>query len=196
MIEIILVVLILSILIFSFRNMFQIKNKDVAYGQTCVESLYGEIRNFVDAAKRSKGLNSWNVLVYPDQYNIFITPTTNTIQLQYIVNSLPYIYATRTLTGNTSAQRYCNTSSYDMVLSGNDMTVYINKWLAANAQFQWFILSGAGGFTGLINILQCPTNQPICKQLWQLSIDTRTQVIQKKLCLNINTGWLCDEWDK
>lgn len=40
MIEIILVLLILSVLFFALRNVFQMKDKDVAYGQTCVENIF------------------------------------------------------------------------------------------------------------------------------------------------------------
>jgi hypothetical protein len=127
MIEIILVILILSVLLFAFRNIFQIKNKDVAYGQTCVEYVYGQVRSFADAATRSKGLASGTIITYPDQYQIFFATTTNSIQLKYSSGGVIYIQQSFNLTGDDTKKRYCTTNAYAMVLSGTTLDVHINK---------------------------------------------------------------------
>lgn len=127
MIEIILVLLILSILFFSFKNLFQIRNKDIAYGQTCVENLYGSINNFAKGASRSQSITFGTSTMYPDRYLIHILPSQNTIALEYFASGAMQSYQTYQLTGNIPNQRYCNTNTYYIVLSGNDSTLTINK---------------------------------------------------------------------
>lgn len=197
MIEIILVLLILSILFFSFRNLFQIKNRDVVYGQTCIENLYGSINNFVKWAIRSQTISSGITVIYPDRYIINMLPSQNTISLQYISSGIIYPYQTYELTGSIPTQRYCQTNGYDILLSGNDDTLTINKWLGTNAQHQSFRLSWANQFSLTTDILLHNTNATIDKHIGQFLIDTRTQAVQKRICLYINTtGGNCEEWDK
>ena len=196
MIEIILVVLILSILFFSFRNIFQIQNKDVVYGQTCIEHLYGEIDNFVKSAIRSQDISSGATNIYPDQYLIYMIPSKNTIALKYIASGTTTMYRNYELTGIIPSERYCHTSEYNIIISWNDSMLTINKGLGTNAQHQSFRLSWAGQFQLTTDILLQNTNGGLYKQIGQFLIDTRTQSLQKKICLSINTGWNCDEWDK
>lgn len=56
--EILIVIMIVGILFVTFRSSFQIKNKDILYGQSCIETIYGEINNFLHAAISSKSVNS------------------------------------------------------------------------------------------------------------------------------------------
>jgi len=196
MIEIILVLLILSILFFSFRNSFQIKNKDIVYGQTCIEHLYGEIDNFVKSAIRSQDILSGTTSIYPDQYLIYIRPSQNTITLKYITSGTISDYHTYQLSGNVPSERYCHTSEYAVSISWSDTLLTINKGLETNSQHQSFRLSTAGQFQLTTDILLQNTNGWVYKHIGQFLIDTRTQALQKKICLSINTGGNCDEWDK
>ena len=184
----------MSVLFFALRNSFQIKDKDVLYGQTCVEDVYGEIDTFVNAAIRSKSLQiSGTTFAYPDKYFISLDKDTNSIQLRYQDTWGIITYRTLALTGNVSPSYYCQTSSYDIVLSGTNLDVTINKGLAQDQNLQSFILSGAGGFTWSVDFMQCESS--VCKQIGQLVVDTRTQSVQKKLCLTLS-GNVCGEWDK
>ena len=196
MIEIILVVLIMAVLFVAFRNVFQVKNKDIVYGQTCVENLYGEINNFVKSAIRSQGLNSWGTTVYPDRYVIDILPSQETITLHYIIDNTSYLYESYELTGNIPNQRYCETNDYSIHLSGADNFLTINKGLWTDAQLRSFRLSGSQEFSLTTDILLYNNGSAVGKNIGQFLIDTRTQAIQKKLCLNINTDWTCYERDK
>lgn len=196
MIEIILVLLILSILFLSFKQLFQIKNKDVVYGQTCIENLYGKINNFAKSAIRSQSIYSWSVAYYPDTYKVEIIPSQNAIALSYIISWTTHIHQTYQLTGNVPTQRYCETNEYIIQLSGNDEVLSINKWLGENNQLQSFWLSGSQHFGTSIDIFLYTNNNPTGKHIGTFIIDTRTQAIQKKLCLNIATWGNCLEWDK
>ena len=196
MIEIILVIMILSVLFLSFKNIFQIRNKDVVYGQTCVEHLYGEINNFVKGATRSQSIASGTTIYYPTQYLIYMIPSQNTISLQYIA-SWTQTYQDYQITGNIPNSRYCQTSEYSLILSGSDNVLTINKGLWANAQHQSFRLSWAGKFSLTTDIMLYPNGSITGKHIAQFLIDTRTQAIQKRTCLYINTtGGNCEEWDK
>ena len=198
MIEIILVILIMSVLFVAFRNLFQVKNKDVIYGQTCIENLYGDLDNFIKSAIRSQGLNSWGTIIYPDRYVIEILPSQNTITLDYIIDTVSHQYQTYQLTGNIPSQRYCQTNSYSILLSGTDNLLTINKGLGTNAQYQSFRLSWANNFSLTTDIFLYNNGSTEGKQIGQFVVDTRTQSIQKRLCLNITTGGSCDTngWDK
>jgi prepilin-type N-terminal cleavage/methylation domain-containing protein len=56
--ELLIVMMIISILFVTFKSSFQIKNKDILYGQACIEHVYGEVNNFVYAAISSKSVYS------------------------------------------------------------------------------------------------------------------------------------------
>ena len=56
--EMLIVIMIVGILFVVFRTSFQVKNKDVLYGQACIETIYGEVNNFLHAAISSKSINS------------------------------------------------------------------------------------------------------------------------------------------
>jgi hypothetical protein len=91
------------------------------------------------------------------------------------------------LTGNISSTYNCKTASYDMKLSWSNLDIIISKWLAS------FTLSWTAGFTWSIDFMQCTTT--FCKQIGQLIVDTRTQSIQKSLCLTLSWSE-CTEWDR
>ncbi len=54
--EMLIVMMIVGILFVVFRSAFQVKNKDLLYGEACIETIYGEINNFLHAAVSSKSL--------------------------------------------------------------------------------------------------------------------------------------------
>lgn len=56
--EVLIVIMIVGILFVAFRSSFQVKNKDVLYGQACIETLYGQVNNFLHAGLSSKSMNS------------------------------------------------------------------------------------------------------------------------------------------
>jgi prepilin-type N-terminal cleavage/methylation domain-containing protein len=58
LIELIIVMVVVGILFVALRSSFQVKNKEVFYGQACVESIYGQVNNFLYSAISSKAINS------------------------------------------------------------------------------------------------------------------------------------------
>lgn len=195
--ELTIIMLLLSILIYSFRNQLKLKSESIVYWQICVEKLYGEINNFVWWAARSKGILSWSETIFPDIYMVQILPSTNQIHLQYNNSGVINTYQTYELTGIIPAQRYCKSPKYDIILSWADSFLFINRWLEKDSNLQSFWLSGLQTFRAETNIFLYEKWQSTGKLIGQLNINKQTQSIQKRNCLYINTtGGNCEEWDK
>lgn len=193
--EILIVIMIVGILFVTFRSSFQIKNKDILYGQTCIETIYGEINNFLHAAVSSKSLNSWGTQIFPDTYIITFDPTTQHIHLWYEAQWNPYyIYRSISVTGDVN--NYCSTAAYTIVMSWDAYQVYINKWLQKTQEKSFFYFSGINSVsTGADTLLQCDTTGTGCKTLARFEADTRTISLKKQMCLSFATTGDCLEWD-
>ena len=180
------------------RNLFTIKNKDVYYGENCVESIYGNMANYATNAITSKGIISWGITLYPIQYRIDIQPSTNSIIFRYVSgDNLVYTSSILALTGNTMpGGYYCKTSNYTISLSWKELDIRINKGLQQDNNLQSFILSWAS-FTGSIDFYQfsTTTSEPR-KIIGTISVDTRTQIIQRRICLSLDTWGNCLERNK
>lgn len=179
------------------KSFFTIEKKDIFYGQNCLESLYGDISTFANNAVTSKGINISGQTLFPLKYHILIQTNTNSILLKYTSgDNLVYTASVLALTWALPPTYYCKKNTYTMYLSGGNLTTTINKWLTQDQVFQSFTLSG-GNFTGSIEFRQKSTTSTTAdKLIWILSIDTRTQSIQRKICLNIATSWDCLERNK
>lgn len=98
LLEVLIVIMIISVLFVAFRSSFQIKNKDLAYGQTCIETLYGQVNNFLHAGISSKSISSGTDAIFPDQYIITFKPSQQLIQLSYEKQGSGYIYSSMEIT--------------------------------------------------------------------------------------------------
>ncbi|MFA6255604.1 MAG: type II secretion system protein [Candidatus Absconditabacterales bacterium] len=191
--EILVVMMIVSILFVVFRGSFQIKNKDIAYGQACIETLYGQVNNFLHAGLSSKSLFSGTTAIFPDQYIISFNPAQQLIQLKYIEQGSEYIYSSIPVTGNSN--NYCIGNSYTIQLTGETYELHINKGLQENAALQFFYLTGTSSVsTGGNEFLQCDAQGTGCKIMARFESDTRTISLKKQMCLTFS-GADCSEWD-
>ena len=186
--------MIVGILFVAFRSSFQVKNKDVLYGQACIETLYGQVNNFLHAGLSSKSLFTWTTAIFPDQYIISFKPTQQLIILSYEEQGILHIYSNIGLTGNSNVM-YCSSNSYTIQLTGETYELHINKWLQENAALQFFYLSGASSIsTWWSEFLQCDTQWTWCKTMARFESDTRTISLKKQMCL-LFSGADCLEWD-
>ena len=200
MIEMLLVVILVWILWTMFRNSFKPKNKDILYWEACVNSIYADISWFINNALTSKNILSWNERISPEQYYISINPNDNTIKLEYekANSGTIYIHKQLNLTGDMPSNYYCQNNSYTMILSGNNTTVEINKWLKENSEFKSFVINNRNSFYEKIFLKLCPNKSwsidyNECKEIWIYEIDISTQNIKKSTCLNTATWWNCLE---
>lgn len=191
--EILIVMMIVGILFVVFRSSFQVKNKDVLYGQACIETLYGQVNNFLHAGLSSKSLFVWTSVIFPDQYIVSFKPAQQLIELKYSEQGSEYIYSSIELTGSNIM--YCNSNRYTMILSWENYELHINKWLQENAALQFFYLSGTNSVsTWWSEFLQCDNQWTWCKTMARFESDTRTISLKKQICLSF-TGTDCLEWD-
>jgi len=192
--ELLMVMMVVSILFVAFRSSFQVKNKDVFYGQACVESIYGEINNFLYAAISSKSINSWWTQIFPDVYNINFDVSNQSISLKYKTTGNPYYtYSDITISGQNNIQ-YCNNNNSTLLLSWDSYEITINKWLQENTTTKAFYLSGVS-ITGQNIFRWCDGQGNECKNISYFLTDTRTITIQKHMCLHFDTTGDCLEWD-
>lgn len=193
--EILIVIMIVGILLVTFRSSFQIKNKDVLYGQACIETIYGEVNNFLHAAVSSKSVNSWGEQIFPSTYIITFDPLRQRIDLWYETSWTFYsLYRSISMTGESN--NYCSSSSYTIVMHGDTYQIYINKWLQRTQERAFFFLSGINLVSTGANIfLQCDSVGTGCKTLARFETDIRTINLKKQMCLNVATTGDCLEWD-
>ncbi|HBB03719.1 TPA: hypothetical protein DCZ39_02315 [Patescibacteria group bacterium] len=114
--EILIVMMIVGILFVAFRSAFQFKNKDILYGQSCIETIYGEVNNFLHAGLSSKSLFTGTTAIFPDQYIITFNPAQQLIQLKYQEQGSEHIYSSIEITGDTNIS-YCSSNSYMIILT-------------------------------------------------------------------------------
>lgn len=192
--ELLIVMMIVSILFVTFRSSFQVKNQDVLYGQSCVESIYWEVNNFLYAAISSKSINSWWTQIFPDIYTISFDPNNQKIALTYkTTEDIYYTYNTIIVSGQNNMQ-YCDSKYSTLLLSGDTYEITINKWLQKNNTMKSFYLSGVS-ITGENIFLWCDGQGNGCKNISYFLTDTRTIAIQKYMCLRFSTTGDCLEWD-
>lgn len=186
--------MIVGILFVAFRSSFQVKNKDILYGQACIETLYGQVNNFLHAGLSSKSLFTWTTVIFPDQYIISFKPAQQLIELKYRKQGSDYIYSSIWLTGNSNAI-YCSNNSYTIKLTGETYELHINKWLQENATLESFYLTWTNSISTWWSIfLQCDNQWTWCKTMAKFESDTRTISLKKQMCLSFS-GTNCLEWD-
>jgi len=193
--EMLIVIMIVSVLFIAFRSSFQIKNKDVLYGQACIETVYGQVNNFLHAGLSSKSLFTWANPFFPDQYIISFNPWSGVIHLRYKEQGIIGTYSSIEFTGNNNIM-YCSSNAYTIQLTWETYEISINKWLQENTSLQFFYLSGTNSIsTGWSIFLQCSNQWAWCKTMARFESDTRTISLKKQICLMFDTMGGCNEWD-
>jgi hypothetical protein len=193
--EMLIVIMIVSVLFVAFRSSFEIKNKDILYGQACIETVYGQVNNFLHAGLSSKSLFTWATPIFPDQYIISFNPWSGLITLAYKKQGTTSTYSSIEFTGNNNIM-YCSSNAYTIRLTWETYQLLINKWLQENESLQFFYLSGTSTVsTGWSIFLQCSNQGTWCKTMARFEADTRTIGLKKQMCLSFSTTGDCLEWD-
>lgn len=193
--EILIVMMIVSVLFIAFRSSFQVKNKDILYGQACIETLYGQVNNFLHAGLSSKSIQSWEIQIFPDQYIISFKPDEQMIELRYMLEGSERLYNSIELIENKN-DMYCKSNSYSITLSWETYELYINKGLQKNADLQFLYLSGTHWIsTGENTFIQCDAQWTWCRSMARFESDTRTISLKKQICLTFTGAGECFERD-
>lgn len=201
LIELIVVIAIIWVLLLAFRNVFQVKNKDALYGEACINNLYGEASNYLYSAITSKAITSGDTKIHPDTYYIeFDTSAdTNAIRFTYKTGSETHLRKDLSFTGisgDMPSNYNCTTNAYNIILSWASFRTQINKWLTEDANLQSMSLSGRGidrnTFSSEVRFLLTYPGSTWYRELGKFIVDTRTQSIKSKMCLDINNTWNCN----
>ncbi len=198
LLEMSLVIVVLSIIIFMMKPFFESNKKDYLYIESCANKVYGDMNNFMYAAATSKGLGTGINKIFPDQYIIKVI-NTNLISLEYQKSD-----------GTTWSQiqdyltwlkdYYCYSNTYTSKFSWDFFTLTINKWSSAtNGNTQSYTITWTQNnpaFTWAISLYLCYANT-VCREVAKFEIDTRIQTIKKKKCLTLNEFyWACQSRDQ
>lgn len=186
--EMLIVIMVISILFVAFRSSFQVKNKDVLYGQTCIETLYGQVNNFLHAGLSSKAISSWNIQIFPKQYIISFNIPQQVIVLKYVIEQEADTYSNIPISWDT--KDYCSSNNYTIVMTWNNYTLQISKWSLENLNYSNTSIS-----TGRNTFLQCDTSWTWCKEIARFESDIRTLNIKKQICLTFTWAGECLERD-
>lgn len=193
--EMLIVIMIVGILFVSFRWSFQIKNKEILYGQACIETLYGQVNNFLHAGLSSKSLLSGTTRFFPDTYIITFSPLYQKILMSYEEEGNTNFYSSIEITGNMNIN-YCVSNSYTIRLSWDNYALHINKGLQENQNLQFFFISGMNWVsTGETVFWQCDIQWTWCKKMARFETDIRTIQLKKYICLSFTETGDCREWD-
>jgi hypothetical protein len=186
--------MIIGILFMAFRWYFEIRDRNSLYGQACIETIYGQLNNFLHAGLSSKSIYDWTTTVYPDKYIIRFQPLNQLIELKYISGGIEETYSSIVVTGNNLS--YCNSNSYIIKITWDAYDLWINKGLKENDAMQFFYISGGTNIvsTWANSFLLCSTAWTRCKTMARFESDTRTISLKKQICLNFS-GDNCIEWD-
>lgn len=194
LVEILIVIMIIGILFVAFKSLFQVNNKDILYSQACVENIYGEINNFVQAGLHSKVMYSGDIRIFPDKYVVSFNTYKQEIELLYTQEANTHIYKSITWTGNTA--NYCTNNSYMIMLTWDNYRIHINKGWEENNNFQTFYLSDIPSISnGWNTFLMCDRWWTWCQEIARLQSDTRIMSINKYMCLHLDNNGICSEWD-
>jgi len=185
LIEIVIVIALIGILMISFKQIFQLKNKDVLYGQTCSNYIYGDLNNFINSAITNKALYSGNTQFFPNYYIISFSTEQNTINLNYQQNNgLTGTRKSLNLSGDIPSNYQCNKTEGIIKISGDNSIITIKKWLQQTENLPSFMLTQNWSmvFTGTIPIYACSINNK-CKNISKINIDSRSKSLTNHNCL-------------
>jgi len=188
--EVLIVLVVVGILFVAFRSVFYVKNKDIFYGQACIESIYGQVNNFLFAGMSSKSINSWWTQIFPNTYSIHFDPDNQKIDLIYNDDA---IYNSMTISWQSNIL-YCNNNSITIYMSGDNYHIIITKGLQAQQHNKPIYLSGVD-FLGRNIFWLCNIEGDDCKEIAAFTTDTRTINIQKQMCLSFTGAGECYERD-
>jgi len=201
LIEIIIILAIVSVLMLSLKNIFQVKNKDQYYAQVCTNNIYGQISNFIYQWITGKSIRTGLDNIFPDSYKIIFDPSQNWVFLYYIMSDwTTWVKNEFILSWSMPSSYYCKSNSYTISLSGKITIVELVRWLQEKSHnldvFQIKDQSGNTYITWSILFQICDKNNTVCKKLSEYLIDKRNQNIIHRLCLTWADGWECEERDK
>jgi len=193
--------MLLGILILAFKQIFNPKNQDDLYAQSCINILDWEINNFINSAMTNKQLYYQEEKQQASQYFITIQEATWDIILSFNtgLNQTKNIYKNYKLDGAETTKIHCNTSKYKVQMDGiNTREIAINWGFENKNSIPFFIKKEENRMLTWQTIFTiCNIEGNYCKEIAKIEYDSRSKSISKKLCLSREntTPTLCQQRD-
>ncbi len=212
LIELMLVIIIIMILFLASKNLFQAPNKYLIDGETCVNTIYGQLSQFFYQGITGKDKTISGAIYEPSSYGIQISKWTgyDAISLyistganSYIQESENRIYTTWSTIMGCNAPWYTVLISWTSLQNSNDnINIILNKDLQNSLWSAWMricknynLLSPwlcTPSFSEKIDFIICKKNavnnivdMTSCRHTFSTRFDTATQSIKSNRCLNI-----------
>lgn len=186
LVEIVIVLMIIGIMMVAFKSIFKPRNQNTLYAQNCINIIYWEMNNFLNAAMTSKWLYTWNTTVIPDIYSISFNENTSRIDFKYKNKTQSGIQKTYILSGGVPANYSCSSKQYVVQMTGNNIrNININRWFSNQWDEIPFQIKKNTNTLLTWNIMfyACTLDLSLCQEIANISIDSRSKTIKKALCI-------------
>ncbi len=197
LVEFLVVILIVSMLLVYFWNIFSLNDKNFIQAQTCSNKIYWDISNFFNYAVTWRWIHIWTWYKYPDLYNVDLNYISKKITLNYSWSDWSWIFKTIDLTWSFWTSEDTKNNCY-----ARNYYVNITWWIAwtwlisvnINKLLQWdinspsFIInSDKTLFTWSVDLEYC--DWKYCKPITKFFVDKRIQNIKTIRCMKWSNNW-------
>lgn len=180
LIELIIVILVLGIFIGIGTNRLSTLSTDKYYSESCVNTLYGPLSEWVYYAATSKLLSGD---IMPDKYFIEKVGTNSGFVLKYEKNGREFIYQTGILLDIIHCQKK---EKYKVFFSTDFDKIRMLPSLRSYGDQNGFEIlknDGSSLVTGAMHLKFCsPASETMCCDFWEIVFDARTAMIKKRFC--------------
>jgi len=199
LVELLLVVSIIWILMYSLKGIFSYKNVEKIKFDTCYIHTYSKINTFMQDAFLQKMVYSWWTLRKVDLYSIFFDKNNQKIDFIYswdykVIKSISFTWLWIDSTND------CYTKSYHTFLSWDNLKIDINPWLQADINdtpvkiYSWTTLIKAS-WSWNMYLYYCQWNN--CLEKYRFTIIPSTYLLSTSYCEKVNfTNWKCELWSE
>jgi len=197
LIELLIVIILIWLLFWFFKNSFSYKNVEEQKFDTCYIHTYSNLTNFMEQALLQKMVYTGNKLTGVNSYVIDFDVNNQKLNLIYswdtkIVKTIAYSWAYEDENG-------CFTKSYRAKLSGYNLKLKINPGLQADINdspvklYTW----NSTNFTTnswSIDLWYCQWTD--CKQKYRFVFVPSTYLLLTKYCIKLSNNGTCSKWSQ
>ena len=198
LLELLIVVLIIGIIVWSIWKIFSYKDVDRMNFDTCYVSVYGKLDKFFQEALSQRWTYTGNTYKVPDFYNIVFDTVNQKIDLNYSgLNTTSILFY---WSGIDDINK-CYTPTYHTFISWNITKVQIKAWLQVDVSttehssmelYSWNNLLPAYK-TWVIYFYYCDHLSNInCLQKYKIIVDPRSYMFKSYFCKKLWSYWKCN----
>ena len=207
LVEMIVVIIIMGLIIWSLWKMFTYKNITRSKYSTCYIHIDSNIASFFQYWLLQKEAYSWDKYEKVKNYQVIFNVKKQKIDLVYSWTDQKKEYLLSwDFVDNIND---CHTRNYHTLISWENLKVVINPWLNPSKWQQewiWMILytwdnfenKAQNGSTWVVYFYYCPNVwTKWCLEKNKIEVDTRTALFKSYFCKTVNIKtWKCESWSE